>query len=50
MPILLVPSEYDANAGDDKVLETMIDTLLPLGFGPAYLDLSRPGASGGEGK
>ncbi|KZV60416.1 cytidine deaminase [Peniophora sp. CONT] len=47
MPILLVPSGYDASAAEDRVLETTIDALLPHSFGPEHLELPRPG---GEGK
>ncbi|KZV60420.1 cytidine deaminase [Peniophora sp. CONT] len=48
MPILLVPSGYDPDSVDDRVIETTIDALLPLGYGPAHVDSSR--ASGGKGK
>ncbi|KAH9957020.1 cytidine deaminase [Russula dissimulans] len=42
MPILLVPAEHDsAHIGD--ILETTVEELLPLSFGPGELELPRVG-------
>jgi cytidine deaminase len=41
MPILLVPAGYTSADNDVDILETTVEGLLPLSFGPDDLDLPR---------
>ena len=47
MPIFLVPSDWEkriTEGGDEGVLETSIEELLPHSFGPEDLELPREGS------